>query len=200
MQHLGNRANYIAIDKSADNALDFCIAYYIGLAVSKNPHDAYYIISKDTGFDPLIKHLKNNLINITRAVSISEMECFKEKSGTAIVGETKVSEPTEELEGSFDYYAKLFSENTTEKVEQHPSPITASKTKVSIPELVELAINDLVKRKSSKPRTEKTLISTIHAKCGKDISSKDIKTVYETLIRRGFVIKNGDKVSYDLPA
>ena len=54
MQRFGERAEYIVLDNSGRNALDFHIAYYLGALVSKEPLGFFHIISKDTGFDPLI--------------------------------------------------------------------------------------------------------------------------------------------------
>src|SRR3546814_10787787 len=62
MQALGSRAEYIRISGNGPNALDFHIAYYIGKIASEEPKAFFHIISKDTGFDPLIAHLKSNKI------------------------------------------------------------------------------------------------------------------------------------------
>ena len=61
-------------------------------------------------------------------------------------------------------------------------------------------MEDLLKRNTSKPRTPKTLMSTIHAKFGKNTLAVDIEAVYKGLMSRGYVKVNGTKVSYDLPA
>jgi len=48
------------------NALDFFIAYYLGVYTSKNKELKFTICSNDTGYEPLIKHLCDNKINIKR--------------------------------------------------------------------------------------------------------------------------------------
>jgi hypothetical protein len=58
MQELGDRAEYIVLETPGANALDFHIAYYLGVLASSDPLGFFHIISKDTGFDPLIKHLE----------------------------------------------------------------------------------------------------------------------------------------------
>ena len=58
LQKLGEKAEYILLESSGHNALDFHIAYYIGNQVITDPKGYFHIISKDSGFDPLINHLK----------------------------------------------------------------------------------------------------------------------------------------------
>ena len=77
MQSLGERAEYVKIEGNGSNALDFHIAFYIGQIAALN-HSAYFhIISKDTGFDPLIKHLKSKKIRVQREQTIAEIPLLK---------------------------------------------------------------------------------------------------------------------------
>ncbi len=73
LQRLGTRAEYIKISGNGTNALDFHIAYYIGRLAASDPKAFFHIVSKDSGFDPLIKHLKSNGISVNRVRSISEI-------------------------------------------------------------------------------------------------------------------------------
>ena len=77
---LGEKADYLKISGNGSNALDFHIAYYIGRLAAEEPNSYFHIISKDTGFDPLIQHLKNKKIYTQRSQSIEEMSVFKEKA------------------------------------------------------------------------------------------------------------------------
>src|SRR3546814_1867772 len=74
MQALGSRAEYIRISGNGPNALDFHIAYYIGKIASEEPKAFFHIISKDTGFDPLIAHLKSNKIFSRSEEHTSELQ------------------------------------------------------------------------------------------------------------------------------
>lgn len=82
MQELGNRGRYITLETSGTNALDFHIAYYLGIYATQDPAGTYYIISKDTGFDPLIKHIKLKNINCHRISSIEDLPKFKHGSNS----------------------------------------------------------------------------------------------------------------------
>lgn len=73
MQTLGDNAEYIKIDGNGPNALDFHIAFYIGQIASNDKDCFFHIISKDKGFDPLIRHLKSKKIFALREKSIAEI-------------------------------------------------------------------------------------------------------------------------------
>jgi hypothetical protein len=73
LQPLGQDVEYIRIQASGRNALDFHIAYYIGRLAAEFPNAVFHIISKDTGFDPLIKHLKTQNITCHRSGSLTDI-------------------------------------------------------------------------------------------------------------------------------
>ncbi|MDF2447198.1 MAG: hypothetical protein K0S46_2434 [Moraxellaceae bacterium] len=77
LQKLGERAQYIKISGNGNNALDFHIAYYIGRLAEAEPDAYFHIVSKDTGFDPLIQHLKSKKIFSGRVKSIADLPIVK---------------------------------------------------------------------------------------------------------------------------
>jgi len=77
MQALGDSAKYIEIDGNGPNALDFHIAYYIGQLVAADPDGYFHIISKDKGFDPLVRHLKGKKIRIRRENDLAEIPTLR---------------------------------------------------------------------------------------------------------------------------
>lgn len=77
MQKLGSDSEYVKISGNGSNALDFHIAFTIG-QISKTDPDAYFhIISKDTGFDPLIQYAKKQDIRIHRSKDIASIPILK---------------------------------------------------------------------------------------------------------------------------
>src|SRR5580765_6234307 len=56
----------VRLTSPGKNALDFALAYYVGRAVAVDPTGCFHIVSKDTGYDPLIQHLRNNRIDARR--------------------------------------------------------------------------------------------------------------------------------------
>lgn len=153
LQALGSNAEYIQLEAAGSNALDFHIAYYIGALAADDPTGFFHIISKDTGFDPLIKHLKACRVFAQRSRCIAEIPYFK----SAVV-----------LDGSKNAW-------------------------------VDAAVADLARRKASKPRTQKTLLSTLDALFHKDLSTQQLAELIAELRVRGFVEIDGARVTYSLP-
>jgi PIN domain len=69
---LGERFVPIDIEGQGKNALDFHIAFYLGEYLARSPQSACVILSRDKGFDPLIKHLIKRGFAVRRANSIAE--------------------------------------------------------------------------------------------------------------------------------
>lgn len=172
MHELGARADYVMLETSGTNALDFHIAYYLGVLAANDSTGYFHIISKDTGFDPLIKHMKARKISVIRSISIEQIPCL---TPLPINGKS-----------AKDNAAAIDQNN--------------SSAKISIDESIKIIVEDLIKRKTSKPSTPKTLMSTIHAKCGKATLTADIEAVYKGLMSRGYIKVDGAKITYHLPA
>lgn len=74
IQPFGKRAEYIPIAGNGPNALDFHIAFYIGQLAERDSASYFHIISADKGFDPLIRHLKDEKnILVKRYPAIAEI-------------------------------------------------------------------------------------------------------------------------------
>lgn len=152
LQTLGSNAEYVILETAGSNALDFHIAYYIGVLSGEDPTAYFHIISKDSGFDPLIKHLKGRKVFAQRSTCISDIPCFKP---------TLPAAPNAQFE---------------------------------------VVVADLIRRKASKPRTQKTLLSTLHALFKKELSEQQLTQLFASLCSHGIVKVEGTKVSYALPA
>ncbi len=69
---LGERFVPIDIEGQGKNALDFHIAFYLGEYLARAPDTGCVILSKDKGFDPLVRHLTRRGFAVRRASSIGE--------------------------------------------------------------------------------------------------------------------------------
>ncbi|CAE6927722.1 PIN7 domain-containing protein [Ectopseudomonas oleovorans] len=168
---LHERAEYVQMDTPGTNALDFHITYYLGLLSAEDPAGYFHIISKDKGFDPLIKHLKSKGVTVVRSEAIEEMPCFKPAPPVP-------SQPQKPVPA------------------QTPAALPSAKPNDS---LIAVVVADLIARKASKPRTIKTLMNTIHAKVGKEREISQVEEIYMALRQKGYVKEAGTKVSYALP-
>jgi hypothetical protein len=77
LQPLGKDAEYIPISGNGRNALDFHIAFSIGQLSKEDPDGCFHIISKDTGFDPLIEHARKKNIYVYRSKDIADIPLLK---------------------------------------------------------------------------------------------------------------------------
>ncbi|MER2510812.1 MAG: PIN domain-containing protein [Nitrosomonas ureae] len=77
LQQMGDRAEYVKITGNGSNALDFHIAFYIGVLAGIEPDAYFHIVSKDTGFDPLIQHLKAKKILACRSKDVTDIPIVK---------------------------------------------------------------------------------------------------------------------------
>ena len=151
LQRLGPSASYVKISGNGPNALDFHIAYYIGHLAAAEPDAYFHIISKDTGFDPLISHLKSKKIFACRSKDIGDM------------------------------------------------PIVKAANSNTQPEKLAVIVTNLKQRGASKPRTVKTLSSTISSLFQKALAEDELAAILKHMEQQGFITVTGTKVGYSLP-
>lgn len=171
MQGLGERAEYVLLEASGTNALDFHLAFHLGRLATADPAGFFHIISKDTGFDPLILHLKSRKVFSARSASIEEMPCFQ----PAVVTLPAV-------------------------LAKAPAVTGTAPTQSSFEELCRVAVEHLIKFKAAKPAKTATLHNSLHVRLGKTLPASIIDVVCSELVKRGYVKVNGSKVTYALPA
>ena len=71
--------------------------------------------------------------------------------------------------------------------------------RATLDDMIKAVIEDLIKRKTAKPRTQQTLRNTLQSKLGKDVRATDVDAVHAALVERGYVKVDGTKVTYTLP-
>ena len=152
LQKMGGKAEYVKITGNGPNALDFHIAYYIGLLAAAEPGAYFHIISKDTGFDPLIQHLKSRNIFAARSKAITDI------------------------------------------------PFVRAASAKSPAERVAIVTAKLQQLGASRPRTPKTLASTVNSLFQKQLTDSELEVLLEALKSSGAVVVTGAKVSYAMPA
>lgn len=114
---------WVEIDGTGKNALDFHIAYY--LAKNDSEKDvSHYILSKDSGFDPLVSFInkKHNSKIVKRIISLSDLVGAAQKS-------TDITSTKEQKEIS-DKYENVF--NNLKGIVKSKRPKTEPKLKTHI--------------------------------------------------------------------
>jgi len=152
LQRMGDRATWLKIHGSGPNALDFHIAFYIGQLSVSEPEAYFHVISKDTGFDPLIDHLKGRKILAARWKTLTDVPALQKANART---------PDEQMV---------------------------------------LVVANLEQRGDSRPRTLRTLSSTIHSLFDKALSAEHVADLVQRLQGAGVVLIDGQKVAYKFPS
>ena len=148
LQALGSHAEYIQINGTGNNAVDFHIAYYIGRLAATAPDAQFHVISNDTGFDPLLKHLKDQGISCQRLTSLAAVSSTKKKN------------------------------------------------RASAEDRVSVVVENFAKR-TGKPRTAKTLRTTIQALFASEgFTEGEAEALVQQLVARGVIRISDGKVQY----
>jgi len=71
-QPLGTRLTWIKISGQGPNALDFHIAYYLGREFALHRDARCAILSRDLGFDPLVRHLQTQDLECRRVATLKD--------------------------------------------------------------------------------------------------------------------------------
>ena len=73
-QKLGTRIEWLRVEGNGSNALDFYIACHLGRMLEKAPNTNCIVLSKDKGYDPLLRHLNKVGLKCSRVNSLMELE------------------------------------------------------------------------------------------------------------------------------
>lgn len=171
MQTFGTRGEYVMLESPGANALDFHVAFHLGRLAAEDPGGFFHIISKDTGFDPLIQHLKARKVFSARSPSIEEMPCFRAASPVTSVAAPAQARPNERHVADAGRFEELCT----------------------------MAIAQLVAMKQKRPARLSTLHNAIQSKLGKAVSGSTVDMVCSELVKRGLVKVAGQRLAYAIP-
>ncbi len=174
LQSCGSRAAYVKIEGNGPNALDFHIAYYIGQLAAKDKSAFFHVISRDTGFDPLIAHLKTRGIFAKRSLKIEDIPALQIAAKALAVPATDV---------------------VTTVAPGTPSPTIAAAS----PTHTETVVANMKKMVKNLPRTDKALRRMLLTWL-RPINESGCERVFQELIRLKIVVIDNGQVRYSLPA
>ncbi|MDN5782868.1 MAG: PIN domain-containing protein [Luteimonas sp.] len=187
VQALGEHGRFIRITGNGRNALDFHIAYYLGQWVMRDPQATFLIVSKDTGYDPLVAHLNANGTRIKR-ISV-DSPSKKEPVRTAKAAIKKVTKKVATPAPKKATPAK----KTTKKVTKAEK--TASGGAQSDADKIIKGLKGMPKNLPGSDASLRRMAATWLA--SKDAARMD-KAIAE-LSRRQVIALSGSKVQYSLP-
>ena len=172
VQQRGEKARYVELETSGKNALDFHIAYYLGQLSSSDPSGFFHVISKDTGFDPLLQHLKSKKILAVRSESIETMPHFEQPK-------TKPAKTTKP------------------KIKVAPESESAEKTDINKYFTEYLSV--LIKRHPANPKTLKGLLNHMKSNIDREMTEETFQKLLQAFINKKYISVDEKKVSYSLP-
>ena len=228
-QPLGERVQFIHCAKAGRNALDMHIAFQLGRLMSEHEHAAnlparsarFFVVSKDTDYDPLLQYIRSLGCTAVRSPSIkaalggvaektiaklpkakaatveapAKPASRRRKSATArkSAAPKKARAAAPKPEVSKPAPPRPAATRKTAKLVQ--APVTADK---SAPDLVDKAIKHLREHPKSRPGKRKTLEKNIESVLRKKIDAKAVPALVDALEARGAITITGNKIGYPL--
>lgn len=175
-QPFGNRLQWIQMESHGKNALDFHIAYTVGLLSAETRKRRTFILSKDTGFDPLISYLSKRNIPCERIEELGKFLTEKDASRPTALTTLTVSEtpkPTPSLPNK---------------------PVATTPTKVLKLADIILHVNAIPPR--TRPKKPKTLAAHLASHFKKQSPGADFSLMVKELAKLGKISITGDKLTY----
>jgi len=183
LQPFGADAEYIAITGSGPDAVDFHIAYYIGRISAEEPDASFRIISKDKGFDPLVRHLSGRGIGCERLVDIPSANARPAAASPKQAAKAPVKSPAKKAATKVVVQVKPAKKAPTAA----KATTTAARAKVVVACLA----------KSTKPLKVVGLRSSIKSWLKPaTIDDKTVDAILQSLQSSGKIAVDGEKVSY----
>jgi len=188
LQPFGKDAEYIQIQGSGPDAVDFHIAFYIGRLAAAHPGASFTIVSKDRGFDPLIKHLGTLGIACRRLPEIPE-------PGNAPATTTAPAKKAPRQAAAKKATKPAPASPPAAKpalVAKAAKPATVTTTRARAALVVAWLL------KVSKPTKLATLRSSIRARFTPPLDDKQVDAVLQSLKGSKKIAIDGAKVTYTL--
>ncbi|MHC6203260.1 PIN domain-containing protein [Breznakiellaceae bacterium SP9] len=148
----------IKVKGQGNNALDFFIAFYLGKYVESNRNMNFAICSNDQGYDPLIKHLKEDGISIQRVDNKDSVKDTSPKSKKA--------------------NKKALTEDVAVPALNAPSIPTNTDIDSKYKEIIE---HFLKKQKKARPRKRETLETYLCS--NQKLTDDDAKSIIELMLK-----------------
>ena len=192
LQPFGADAEYIQIQGSGPDAVDFHIAFYIGRVAAHESDAAFNIISKDKGFDPLVRHLNGLGIACRRLVEIPGAVPVTAIAPAVAVAKKVAKSPAKKVAAK-----KTPAKNVTVIVEPTKKAATAVGTKAPTTHARASEVVALLK-KSNKPAKVSTLKSSIKSWLKPAVDDKTVDSIVQSLKDSKKIAVAGTKVTYSL--
>ena len=202
LQPFGADAEYIAIQGSGPDAVDFHIAFYIGRLAAGDPGATFTIISRDKGFDPLVRHLVGLGIPCQRIPDIDGTPAAAKpatKKAAKVVQKTVPKVAAKKAPAKQATAKQAAPKAAAPKQAATPAPV-AKTAAPSAAKGTPTRVAEVVARlkKSSKPAKMTTLRSSIKSWFKPALDEKAVDAIVQALQGSGQIKVDGTKVAYAL--
>ena len=207
LQPFGADAEYIAIQGSGPDAVDFHIAFYIGRLAAADPGAAFTIVSRDKGFDPLVRHLVGLGIPCQR---IPDIDGAPAAAKPPVKKATKAVQKVVPKIAAKKVPAKQAPMKQAPAKQAAPKPAAPKQAATPVP-VAKAATPSAAKgtptrvaevvarlKKSSKPAKMTTLRSSIKSWFQPTLDEKAVDAIVQALQGSGQIKVDGTKVAYAL--
>lgn len=210
LQPLGDQVEYIQCERAGKNALDFHIAFYLGrmipgLEIAGTPAGksaSFFIISKDSGFDTLLGHVRELGYDAARVASIPEALAFGEEmiAPDAKTPAVKTGPPPKKAAtGKPVTPAKKAPAAKAVPQKKTAKTVATTPQKAAKPDPWLRTLTNLRDHPNNRPTTLEALERHLATMLGSGTTEAVVKKVFARLLREGVVVPNGKKIEYKIP-
>ena len=161
----------IETQSAGKNALDFILAFYLGQACYQHKNHAFYIVSKDKGYDSLVQHLRLSDVKIERYDEFSQIPLFTTQ--------------------------KVQNKSITHVAINHKT-VSSIKQKELISEKLQIIIEYLRKNTNNRPKKQDSLVNFLKSHL-KTVTLANIdQLILQEMVRKTIVTIDNKSVTYNL--
>jgi hypothetical protein len=175
---LGERFVPIDIEGQGKNALDFHIAFYLGEYLARSAETPCVILSKDKGFDPLIKHLVRRGFAVRRANSIAEALGSRALPAAAPRGAAGARTAGRQVGGGRAGGRRESARRESGSLKDEALQLLAGT------------------QKARRPRKPKGLIGVLHSHFARKVPETELQRLVDELIAEGHLSETNGAITY----
>jgi len=209
LQPLGVQLEYVRCERKGKNALDFHIAFYLGRLVQEcetaatplGNKDAFFVVSKDGGFDTLLNHIRTLGYRAERVASVPEALAFGERTTTVAATKpaAKAAPSPKKVAASKPAAIAKKAPAATAQPTKKVANVTPPLKKAAKPDPWLRIIENLRAHPNNRPTTSTALERHLATFLGKGTPQAVVTTLIARLQREGVAVVNGKKIEYKIP-
>lgn len=158
------QVSLIEVGASGRNALDMVLAWHLGRSAERHPDDAFFVVSKDRDYDPLIRHLQAAGIQVQRVDSFSALPFLAASRPARRTGAGRKA--------------------ASAAAAREPAPAVSAAT---VDERMAKLVDRLQHQTRSRPARRKTLLSHINDCHANQLSASELEGIVAALEREGVI-------------